>query len=300
MAALSTTFSAFAVDPEPSSRASFPLVEQKAPPPQPAASAESAPTPAQSADTAPLPLPPSSPPRAQTDAPSLTRSPPAGQATSGNPEVDSQRKRDQQIHDEWMVSIEGATHAPIDAGIFGGIETPIGLRLFGGYGWVPSSYLNFITNAIVLSSGADSETSALVENGFEKGHAWRIQAGLRPFKNVGVYVDVGYSRLTLQGSLDTSELASVPELGLTGVYSLKTSIDMWLVELGYQAEIGGRVVLAAGIGMMGTLDAKTSVTADSSASAGVPSADTLESVDRQIEKHGYMPTLTLRLGFDLI
>jgi hypothetical protein len=199
-----------------------------------------------------------------------------------------------------MLSIEGVTHAPLDIGFLAGFETPVGLRLFGGYGWVPGAYMGLVTDVIGASS-SDARATALVRQGFQGGHAWRLQAGIRPFKKLGLYLDGGYSRVTFEGSVDAENVPGAAGLGVSGAYALTATLDMWLLELGYQGHIGDHVVVAVGAGIMGTFKANTRVS-PSPGSVGLPAIDSSASgeVDKMLEQHGYLPTLTLRLGFDLI
>ncbi|HEY3500305.1 MAG TPA: hypothetical protein VGK73_36690, partial [Polyangiaceae bacterium] len=71
--------------------------------------------------------------------------------------------------------------------------------------------------------------------------------------------------------------------------------------LGYQIQIQRRLVLAAGLGVVGTFDAATTITPV----GGAPDdptirAEAVRRIDRSFEAYGYVPTLTLRIGFDLI
>jgi hypothetical protein len=201
---------------------------------------------------------------------------------------------------EWMLSLEGVTHAPIDMGAQLGVETPQGLRLFGGVGWVPTGYMNLLTGIAANASG-NSYAQALLEHGEYSGHTWRIQAGWRPFRAIGLYGDVGYARVSATGALDLAS-SGVPQLAMFGGgYEAQTRLDMWLVELGYQGEIADRVVLALALGMMGTLDATTHI----NAVGGAPTSNAIltsaaTQADTALEKYGFVPTLSLRLGFDLI
>src|SRR5258706_13552359 len=137
---------------------------------------------------------------------------------------------------EWLLSLEAVTHAPIDLGVQIGLETPQGLRLFGGYGFVPGTYMSLLTG-IAASASSNSYAEALLNHAKYDGHTWRIQAGLRPFRAIGLYGDVGYARLIAKGSLDLSS-SGIPRLeALGGGYVATTNLDLWLVELGYQGEI---------------------------------------------------------------
>jgi hypothetical protein len=199
-----------------------------------------------------------------------------------------------------MLSLEGVTHAPVDAGFQLGVETPFRLRLFGAYGWVPRPYMNLLTG---VAAGATDNPYAetLLEQAEYSGHTWRVQAGVRPFRALGLYGDVGYARLRADGALDLSS-SGVPALArLGGGYEASTKLDMWLIELGYQAQLADRMVLALALGAMGTINASTSITSV----GGAPSDDealddAATQADSALESYGIVPTLTLRLGVDLI
>jgi hypothetical protein len=258
--------------------------------------------------TAPVqrPVPPASPASSKPDwtTTSARQTPTSAPvvATQGPepPQRDSNAKADERRRKAWLLSIEGVTHAPIDMGVQLGVETPQGLRLFGGYGWVPGSYMNLLTGIAANASG-NSYAQALLEHGEYAGKTWRVQAGFRPFRAIGLYADVGYARVNASGALDLAA-SGVPQLAMFGGgYSASTRLDMWLVELGYQGELADRLVLALALGMMGTLDAKTSI----SAVGGAPTNNMIlrsaaNQADSAFEKYGFVPTLTLRLGFDLI
>lgn len=204
-----------------------------------------------------------------------------------------QRRR---VSSHWLFAAEGATHAPVDAGINAELETPFGLRLSGGYGWVPSAYVNLITQ--IAGLGTDAAASTLVADGWQNGHAWRIAGGIRPFKNTGVYLDAGYERVSLNGAFAASALG-LPNSAATQV-SLRTTIQMWFVELGYETALGKHVVLGAGIGTTGTLGSSTAASAGSDVEANAAIVDAANHLDRQVERYGLLPTLSARLGFNLI
>jgi hypothetical protein len=198
------------------------------------------------------------------------------------------------------LSLEGVTHAPLDMGLQLGLEIPQGIRVSGGYGWVPGAYMNLLTG-IAASASANTYAEALLNQARYSGHTWRVQAGFRPFRALGLYADVGYARLNAKGGLDLAS-SGVPMLeALGGGYEATTKLDMWLLELGYQGQLGDRVVMAFALGVMGTLNARTSIASVS----GAPTNSAILNLaatqaDDALEKYGIVPTLTLRLGFDLI
>jgi hypothetical protein len=198
-----------------------------------------------------------------------------------------------------MLSLEGVTHAPVDMGVQIGLETPPGVRLFGGYGWVPGSYMNLLTG-IAASASGNSYARALLDEAEYRGRTWRVQVGLRPFRAIGLYADVGYASVTAKGSLDLAS-SGVPALeALGGGYRATTELDMWLVELGYQAQLADRLVLGLALGAMGTIESSTTIASVD----GAPSSKLLDEAatqaDTALESYGIVPTLTLRLGFDFI
>jgi hypothetical protein len=214
-------------------------------------------------------------------------------------ERDSDAGTTKQTRKDWMLSVEGVTHAPVDMGLQFGVETPVRVRLFGGFGWVPSSYMDLLTGIAGSASGS-SYARALLEEAEYRGRTWRIQAGVRPFRAIGLYGDVGYASLTAKGSLDLAA-SGVPALAaLGGGYRATTKLDMWLVELGYQAQIADRLVLGLALGAMGTFESTTTIASVD----GAPSSKLLDEAatqaDSALESYGIVPTLTLRVGFDFI
>jgi hypothetical protein len=232
--------------------------------------------------------------------PVVYQSAPASREPSRAPDSSADAHAEKRWRKDWLLSLEGVTHAPVDMGVQLGVETPQGLRLFGGYGFVPGSYMNLLTGIAANASG-NSYARALLEDARYSGHTWRIQVGLRPFRTLGLYADAGYARLDARGDLELAS-SGVPQLAVFGGgYQARTRLDLWLVELGYQAQIADRLVLGLALGCMGTFDATTRITAVDGAptnSSVLQSAAT--QADAALEKYGIVPTLTARLGFDLI
>lgn len=184
-----------------------------------------------------------------------------------------------------MWSLEAATHAPVDIGIQTVLEAPVGLRLGGGYGVVPAVYLDFVTDA----AGAQSGTSI-----FDSGSALRLFAGIRPSQRIGLYFDGGYVRATLDGSLRESALPAS--------YSVTSRLDLWFIEMGYQTVLSERFVLGAGVGVVGLMNATTeaSPNGDVGKNSQALTDEATAEVDRQLEDFGLLPTVSIRLGFDLL
>ncbi|MDF3068384.1 MAG: hypothetical protein K0R38_3985 [Polyangiaceae bacterium] len=207
---------------------------------------------------------------------------------------------DKNRRDAWMLSLEAVTHAPVDMGAQLGVETPQGLRASLGYGFVPGGYMSLLTGIAANASG-DSYARTLLEDARYSGKTWRVQIGLRPLRKLGLYADVGYSRLSARGDWDLSS-SGVPQLeAVGGGYQARTALDLWLLEIGYQGQVGDRLVLGVALGCMGTFGSSTRIVAvDGAPTDNAILTSAANQADTALQKYGYVPTLTLRLGFDLI
>ena len=194
-----------------------------------------------------------------------------------------------------MLAVEGAANVPLDLGFEAGLETPFGLRVFGGYGWVVAPYVSWLRGASVSEGSA----RVVIDEADASGHVLRLKLGIRPFRRLGLYLDAGYGRADLDGALNLT--GSVAELGsLSGGYGVHSALDLLLVELGYQVKVENRLILALGLGFTGTLNSSTTIT-PAGATIGSSSLDVAEAaVDRVFERYGFVPTLNLRVGFNVL
>jgi len=220
-----------------------------------------------------------------------------GTALGAKPSADeASTARTERWRDAWILSLEAVTRVPIDAGAQIGVETPFGLRVFGGYGGVP--YIGMLSG-IVVSARDRTLAAEVMRRGHPSGDSARFVLGWRPFRRVGVTIDGTYARLRLDAHVTVPPM-TVQGLELSGgAYDAHTSVDLWGVELGYQSELERRVVLGAAAGVTGAIDSRTSI-APSGAAPNDPALPVAaERVDRAFRTH-VVPTLTLRLGFDAI
>ena len=234
------------------------------------------------------------PPNAPAEAPAgtVTAVPPSSaERAPGQPAAFSDR-----VRDGWMLAVSGVTHAPVDAGVDVGFEAPFGLRVSAGYAWVPSTYIDFL---IGLAAGSRDKARLVLDSAEYSGRSYRVTVGLRPFHKLGAFIDAGYARTELAASRAIPAFSTPGFSFPGGTYDLKTGLDLWTVELGYQAEIGRRLVLAAALGITGALGSGTSITPRGAA----PDEPALSEASSEIDhvfRTNVLPTLTLRLGFDLI
>jgi hypothetical protein len=223
------------------------------------------------------------------------------------PTTESRKRRE----DAWLLSLEGVTNAPVDVGARITGETPFRLRGAAGFGIIPGAYLGLINDAVSGMGAYDDRTAGIVDGSFSGGHVWRAQVGFRPFPRAGFYVDGGYAHVVLSGNVYGSDVApEVDELVVEGIdlgdagYRVNTTLHMWLVEIGWQAQVARRMTLGAALGVMGTLSAWTE--ADPNFEQGRSelgrslSANATREIDDALETYGYVPTLTLRIGYDFL
>jgi hypothetical protein len=204
--------------------------------------------------------------------------------------------RSERMRDAWRLSLEAVTRVPIDAGAQIGLETPFGLRVFGGYGWVP--YIGMLTGIVVKASDRDLVTEAM-HRGRASGDSARFVLGWRPFRRIGVTIDGTYARLRLDANMALPPM-TVQGLEFSGgSYDTHTSVDLWGVELGYQGELERRFVFGAAAGVTGAIDSRTSIAPSGAAPHDPALPVAAERVDHAFRTH-VVPTLTLRLGFDAI
>lgn len=196
----------------------------------------------------------------------------------------------------WMVSLEAVTRAPVDVGGQLTVESPYRVRWSAGYGWVPTAYSSLFTGIASAASG-NTQVAALLDHAALQGRTFRTAIGVRPFARAGLHLDVGYTRVSLDGDLDLGAGAG-SALSAQGSFQAHATLDAWAVEIGSQVE-GWGMVLGFAFGLMRVSGAKTTITG-----LGVAANPTLVSAAQQtddaLKSYGYVPTLTLRLGFDLL
>jgi hypothetical protein len=200
------------------------------------------------------------------------------------------------VRDEWMLSVEGVTRLPLEAGVQATLEMPYGVRVFAGYGWVPTAYINLIAGA----AAGPRYANLLLDSAQYSGDSARVGVGIRPIPHFGGYLDLSYAHVRLDASREIPAF-SVPGFSFPGgAYALHTGLDLWAVELGYQLELDRHFVLAAALGVTGALQSNTVIGPRGNAPDEQPALSEASSDIDHFFRTNVLPTLTLRLGFDLI
>jgi hypothetical protein len=228
--------------------------------------------------------------------PAVDYSSPPLATSSADARRDELPSRAKKVRDDWLLSFEAVTRVPIDAGAQVGFETPFGLRVFGGYGWVP--YIDVLTGIVVSASDRNLVT-AFLDGARMSGDSARLVLGLRPFRKLGTYFDASYAHLRLAATVNVPAQTVQGFVFPGGTYAADTALDLWGIELGYQGLIAERLVLGAAAGVSGAIASHTSIVPTGSAPDDPALPLAASRVDRAFKTH-FMPTLTLRLGFDAI
>jgi hypothetical protein len=131
------------------------------------------------------------------------------------------------------------------------------------------------------------------------GTVFRMQLGVRPFRKLGFYVDGGYAHMSIRGTYTPDEMLA-EELDIDGGFAVDSGLDLWLVELGHEWIIARHGVIALGLGVMSTFDAKTRISMTGGAPRPPELARGEELANEALEKYGTIPFLTFRAGIDFL
>lgn len=215
------------------------------------------------------------------------------------PEVRDQppaKPKDQRLRDRWILAPEVALHAPSDVSLQASVEFPFRLRLSGGVGIMPVDWVS----GFIARATSDEEARAILSLPAYRGTIWRAQAGFRPFRKVGFYLEGGYAHAAIHGSLNLSGSPFAEQIGVRGAYAVDSSLDLWLLEAGYQWQFAHRGVIALGLGVMSTFNASTTASVTGGAERTPEFDEGLRNANDAFESYGTLPFVSLRVGVDLL
>jgi hypothetical protein len=166
-------------------------------------------------------------------------------------------------------SVAIQTTAPLDIGARLDVELPARVRVFGSIGYLPPPYSALITDVVVLAGGYTEQQGEIVRQGLDSSVVGRVGAGYRVLPNYDLFVDVGYSLVTLGGGFTGEEVLALatgvdpPEVdGGERAYSVSSTLHLAFIDVGYEFFISRHVFLRASLGFAGALAASTTVEAD--------------------------------------
>ncbi len=207
----------------------------------------------------------------------------------------------------WHLGLEAMTDFPIYVGTQIWAELPGRLRLSTSFGEMPDVYVDTI-NGIARAAGAyDRNTAEFISESLDHAFTWRVHAGWRPFRRLGLYVEAGYgifevhANIGLAGIIEQATGLTAPSdtnLGLG--YKLDTLVQTIGVEVGWTWKPWRDLTLRVAVGLASTISARVDVKPNFLSTAQEPflrlASDYVEGV---IEKYFFIPTVGLALGWQL-
>jgi hypothetical protein len=217
----------------------------------------------------------------------------------------------------YRIDAIAATNAPLDVGVRGVLETPVGFRVSSSVGVLPGVYASGINDLLVSTGSYDAEVGRAVRSSLSSSFVWRTHVGVRPFARLGLYLDAGYGLVRVGGDLSESDAAAAagvraPDRLEGARYTVDATLHMLDVELGWHGRVlNDRLVLVAAIGVAATVGATTRV--DRLAPPGTTTipglgavatrayADEAEAtLDSIFRRYGVLPVATVGIGYSFL
>lgn len=204
----------------------------------------------------------------------------------------------------WRVYAEAMTEAPLQVGVKLSAEAPNRLRFGTSAGWLPGPYVDVINDLLVATESYSEQTATLIEVALTDSLLWRVHAGWRPVAELGSYVEVHYTLMTLGGGVsDQDALVEGVELrppsgGSSAEFQLDSVTHMVGAEAGYRWEWDSGLTLRAGVGLSITLasDFKTEATGPAPGQRAVEDGSKAY-LDRIFERWVHPPYVALAVGY---
>lgn len=206
----------------------------------------------------------------------------------------------------WTPSIELVTTVPLDVAERVSLEAPNRLHLRASIGVMP--YANLIDKVIKGFGGYGDAEAAVIKEALSESLVFRAQAGFRPFDELGLYLDVGYSLITLGGDLDGNDVivlgrgAIAPQDATSPFrhYRVSSTLHLVVLELGWEQALLDWLMVRGAIGFAGAQGASSSIEPTfSDVNAALLNAyceQAAEYLDQLYTTYVYTPTLTLGVG----
>ncbi|GEM_PF-740912 len=176
--------------------------------------------------------------------------------------------------------LEAVSEFPVQIGVGFQAEFQSRIQFRTTIGMVPAAYLGIANDMLVGISDEYSRREAdLIENVLERSLMWRAHVGFRPFKELGLYIQTGYSMVTLTGSttntgllvdLNEGRLTEEEEEELRNNFADETldaqsTLHQWGVEIGYDWGVTPHLRIRTALGWAYTFTSSSNVEAQFSA-----------------------------------
>jgi hypothetical protein len=154
------------------------------------------------------------------------------------------------------LDLTATTRVPLSLGPELGLELPGRVLLQAHLGWMPELYSRTLSGALQGAGAYDAATAAVIDTTLDSVASLRLAAGWRPFAASGLELLGGYTRITLAGATNTSEVlpllsreAAARVRAEVGVLDLRlsSSIHAFSVGLGWRWMFAGQIVVRASL-----------------------------------------------------
>lgn len=208
--------------------------------------------------------------------------------------------------ERWTPSVELVTTIPLDVAERMSLEAPNRLHLRASIGVMP--YASLIDKVIQGFGGYGEAEAEVIKQALSRSLVFRVQGGFRPFAHLGLYMDVGYSLITLGGDLNGDDVIVLGR-GLIAPqdatspfrhYKVSSTLHLVVLEVGWEQPLLDWLMVRAALGFAGAQGASSSIEPTfSDVDATLLKAyceQTAEYLDQLYTTYLYTPTLTLGVG----
>jgi hypothetical protein len=208
--------------------------------------------------------------------------------------------------ERWTPTVELTTTIPLDIAERVSLEAPNRLHLRASIGVMP--YASLIDKVIKGFGGYGEAEAEVIREALSKSLVFRVQGGFRPFANLGLYLDVGYSLVTLGGDLDGNDVIVLGRGGIAPQdatssfrhYRVSSTLHLVVLELGWEQALLDWLFVRGAIGFAGAQGASSTIEPTfSDVNAELLQAycdQSAEYLDQLYTTYMYTPTLTLGVG----
>ena len=168
------------------------------------------------------------------------------------------------------LGLELLTDVPVEVGMRVGVEVSEMFRASVTLGVLPGPYVDLINAVVVAFDGYNDATADLIAQALDNSLILRLNTGLRPWQDLGLYFDIGYTLVTLGGGVAGEDLfaavtgVEAPEnpTGEEHPYDVASTLHLIGLEVGWEWVFAQRWTVRTALGAVFTVASNTTVEAD--------------------------------------